>query len=345
VKVGVGMLTAQRTPRDRRTAATIYADLLSFGEEAEKLGYDSIWLTEHHFVDDGYMPSLLPVAAALAARTERITIGTGVLLAPFYHPLRLAEDAATVDLVSNGRLILGLGTGWRAEEYAAFGVDPASVGARLEETVLLLRDAWRALPVRASAGLDAVTVTPAPTRAGGPPIWIGARRPGGIRRTARIADGILAARVDAAALASNVDILNTSLREAGRSREDVTVGFHAPVVVASDSGDWDSIRAFYSYVEWKYGDMVQPHVGRAAATVPEADVVFDDALKGNAIVGDVASVSESITGLQRAAGAPFHFIARLYWPGLERSAQAELLRRFARDVLPTLRDAGAARPA
>jgi alkanesulfonate monooxygenase SsuD/methylene tetrahydromethanopterin reductase-like flavin-dependent oxidoreductase (luciferase family) len=112
------MVTAQRPPWTANGYTSVYADLLEMADAAETLGFDSFWLSEHHFVDDGYMPSLLPVAAAVAARTESISIGTGLVLAPFHDPVRLAEDAATVDLISGGRLMLGLGAGWRAAEFA-----------------------------------------------------------------------------------------------------------------------------------------------------------------------------------------------------------------------------------
>src|SRR5262245_66619710 len=114
--LGYGLLTAQHHPLDRRSLAAVYAETVEYGTLAERAGLDSVWTSEHHFVDDGYMPSQLPVLAAIAARTERIRLGTGVLLAPLFDPLHLAEDAATVDLLSGGRLILGIGNGWRGGE-------------------------------------------------------------------------------------------------------------------------------------------------------------------------------------------------------------------------------------
>src|SRR5262249_5327682 len=142
MRLGYGLLTAQRHPSDPRPWSALYAETLEYGALAERAGFDSLWTSEHHFVDDGYLAAQLPVLAAIAARTERIRLGTGVLLAPMFDPLRLAEDAATVDLLSGGRLILGLGIGWRAEEFEGFRVPTSSRATRLEGTIEVLRQAW-----------------------------------------------------------------------------------------------------------------------------------------------------------------------------------------------------------
>ena len=189
MKLGFGLITCQRYPGETRSDEELYADALELAALAEELGFDSVWVSEHHFVDDGYLPSLLPMCAAIAARTDRIEIGTGLLLITLHDPLRIAEDAAAVDLLSRGRLILGLGLGWREEEFDGFGVLLAKRGRRLEEAVDVLRRAWRG--EAASSGGAPVYVTPRPGRPGGPPIWIGAEAEPAVRRAGRIADGFI----------------------------------------------------------------------------------------------------------------------------------------------------------
>ena len=88
---------------------------------AEELGFDSIWITEHHFAEDGYTPSPIPLLAAIAARTKKVELSTDILLLPLYDALKLAEDVATIDVLSGGRMMLGLGMGYRDEEFEAFG--------------------------------------------------------------------------------------------------------------------------------------------------------------------------------------------------------------------------------
>src|SRR5262249_28696338 len=186
ISLGFGLITCQRYPGDDRTDVQLYAQALDLAERAEQLGLDSVWVSEHHFVDDGYLPALLPMCAAIAARTDRVRIGTGVMLAPLHDPLRLAEDAAVTDLISGGRLILGIGLGWREEEFAGLGVPLAERVPRMVAGMDTMRRAWRGdlAPGGARQDLPAVAVRPLPAQPGGPPLWIGgpsepaARRPG-----------------------------------------------------------------------------------------------------------------------------------------------------------------------
>ena len=145
---------------------------------ADRLGFDGVWLSEHHLTGDGMLPSPLVMAGVLAARTSRIRVGTNILVLPLHHPLQVAEDAAVVDLVSGGRLALGVGQGYSEREFAAFGADRRRRGALLEEGVRFLREAW--------SGNE---VTPRPQRT--IPIYVAGVTEAGLRRAARLGDGVI----------------------------------------------------------------------------------------------------------------------------------------------------------
>ncbi len=126
-------------PEWRQDPTRLYREILDQVVRAEQLGWDDVWLSEHHFIDDGYTPSMLPLAAAIAARTERIAIGTSVLLLPLHDPIRVAEDAATVDVLSGGRFELGVAVGYRKGEFEGFGVPLRERGKRMDEAVPILQ--------------------------------------------------------------------------------------------------------------------------------------------------------------------------------------------------------------
>ena len=141
--LNVGLLFPFRNPPAWRKPFTdFYADQLAQTRLAEDLGYDEIWLTEHHFAEDGYSPAILPIAAAIAAVTKRIRVGTYLVLLPLHNAVRVAEDAATIDIISNGRFDLGLGQGYAPGEFAAYGVDRKTRAGRLEEGIEVIRGAW-----------------------------------------------------------------------------------------------------------------------------------------------------------------------------------------------------------
>jgi len=116
------MMWIRNPPKWARPLTEIYREAIELGVLAERLGYDTVWTSEHHFSNDQWSPSQLMVLAAIAARTERIRLGSAVYLLPFHHPLRAAEDFATLDIISNGRLNMGIGPGSHPGEFQTFGI-------------------------------------------------------------------------------------------------------------------------------------------------------------------------------------------------------------------------------
>lgn len=141
MEIVIGPYGMQSPHPHRRPHTDMYDDLVTHARRAEELGFDGIALTEHSFWYDGYCPSLLPPLAAVAQHTERIKLMTGALLLPQHDPLKVAEEAAVVDRLSGGRLILGLGAGYRPEEFLGHGVPEGRWGARLFESFEVVRRA------------------------------------------------------------------------------------------------------------------------------------------------------------------------------------------------------------
>ena len=178
--VRVGIYTDLRNPPGwRRPWAAHYGRTLDRIAEADRLGIDSVWVSEHHFFEDGYLSQPLTLAAAIAGRTRGARIGTAVMLAPLRPPLQIAEEAAVVDLVSGGRLELGLGAGYRLPEFAAYGADPPRRFALLRRSVPEIRRLWAEGVCMPPPVQDPV------------PIWLGVMAPRGARIAGRLGTGLL----------------------------------------------------------------------------------------------------------------------------------------------------------
>jgi probable F420-dependent oxidoreductase len=179
-------------PQWRQPADQLYAETLEQIVWGESHGFDDVWLSEHHFIEDGYLPSIMPMAAAIAARTERIRIVSGVLLMPFHNPVRIAEDIAVVDTISGGRMELGVGVGFKLEEFEGFGVPFKERGARTNQSLEIIRRALAGDGVTFKSeffDFKNVRVTPQPIQKPHPPIWLGGFTPPALRRAARYGDG------------------------------------------------------------------------------------------------------------------------------------------------------------
>jgi hypothetical protein len=174
-----------RAPAFGAPPRELYAAALDQVAWADALGFDSVGLGEHHGSPDGYNPSPLVLAAAMGARSRRIRLRTAVVLAPLYDPIKLAEDAAVVQLATGGRLILGIGGGYRPSEFESFGRRLEDRWRVIGETIALLRLAWTGEPFTWQGRRCRVTPRPEPP----PPILLGGGTPAAARRAAHIADG------------------------------------------------------------------------------------------------------------------------------------------------------------
>ncbi len=187
LKFGLGY-DFRRPPGDGRAMADIYAETLDLIVYAEDLGFDYVMLTEHHFVEDGYSPSVAPIAAAIAARTKKIRITSYVALLPFHNPLRLAEDIAVADLISNGRVELGVGAGYRKAEFDGFNIDRAERGSRMDEGCEVMLKAWTEENWSFHGRhwtFNNITMHPKAVQQPHPRLWISGRAPAPARRAGR----------------------------------------------------------------------------------------------------------------------------------------------------------------
>ena len=164
-----------------------YAAALDMVEWADRLGCVSVAVQEHHGSPDGYLPSPIPMLAAMAARTKNVRFTIAALVAPFYNPLRLAEDLAVLDNLSRGRVDLIVGGGYVHEEFAMYGIPMKERVKRVTEAVTTLKAAFTGEPFEYQG--RTVRVTPAPFRPGGPTILLGGSTEKAARRAAHIADG------------------------------------------------------------------------------------------------------------------------------------------------------------
>jgi probable F420-dependent oxidoreductase len=334
--LGFGLLSAQARPGETDWTRA-YDDTIRLAVEAERLGFTSVWTTEHHFVDDGYMPSLLVVSAALAQATSSIEIGTGVILAPMHHPLRLAEDAATVQLLSHGRLALGLGLGWSDIEYRGLGADMRRRGAAMEEILRILPQAWSGEPFSHEGAvyqLPTLAVRPAPqTRI---PILIGGGAEPAIRRAARLADGIFS-NAPADQFRQEVEWVLDELERAGR--DPAAFRFIHYSILLPGASRADALARYRDAVwamSWKYSDMEASATRPLPAVSPPPFVRPDESLlaRRTTHAGTAGELVEALLAIRQSVPVPVELVARSHLPLLEHEAQVEVMQQLAEGVAP-----------
>ena len=166
-----------------------YHDFIRYIVAAEELGFSAVFLVEHHFTGFGQVSASLNLLSYLAARTERIRLGTAVVVLPWHNPVLVAEEAATLDLLSNGRLDFGVGKGYRPYEFSGFCIPQEEATERFDEAIDIIRKAWTSKGRFSYEGklwrYDNIVVEPAPIQQPHPPFWLGAGSPDSVSRAAR----------------------------------------------------------------------------------------------------------------------------------------------------------------
>ena len=323
------MYDCRRPPESDMSMSDVYAATIDQAALADQLGFDHVWFTEHHFLDDGYLPAFQPLAGAIAARTSRVRISTDIALLPFYNPIRLAEEMAVLDNISNGRMELGVGMGYVPSEFAAFGVPRKNRVSMTEEAIDVLRLAWSDQPFSYSGkrySYDNIDVHPKPVQTEGPPLWIAAMSTAGALRAARFGTNLLPQGERATVL----DPFREAVTADGRDSADYRYGIIRSVYVTDDrERDWPMLRGAERYRTAIYDqfmtDTPDEYGWRDGSAIPQRPVV---GTVEECVDQLVAFVDEfGITDIA-SSGLP---------PGIDPEFMAHNIERLANEVIPEVK--------
>jgi alkanesulfonate monooxygenase SsuD/methylene tetrahydromethanopterin reductase-like flavin-dependent oxidoreductase (luciferase family) len=318
-----------RNPPDSGvTDRALYAEVLEQVRWLDQIGADLVWFTEHHFVDDGYLPSWTPVAGAMAAVTEQVRFGTDICLLPFNHPVRLAEDLAVLDNLSGGRVELGVGMGYAPHEFRGFGLPVARRVSLMDEGIEVLqrcfsgeRFSYRGKRYQ----LEDVLITPGYVQGGGPPLWIAAMSEAGAIRAARYGTNFLPQGMRRRSFDPWVDALQAD----GRNPADHRVGIIRSVLVTDDRNtDWPLVRAAEKYRMALYQRFFEESgegFGDPADAIPQTW-----------IVGDVQHCVDELKRFIETFGIT-DIVTMAVPPGLRAEQMSTSLERLFKEVVPRVK--------
>jgi alkanesulfonate monooxygenase SsuD/methylene tetrahydromethanopterin reductase-like flavin-dependent oxidoreductase (luciferase family) len=331
----------QNPPRWAQPYPALYREYVEQVVMAEQWGYDTIWLTEHHFAEDGWSPSLLPLAAGIATRTQRIRIGTFILILPFHHALRVAEDAATVDILSNGRLDLGVGKGYRVGEFVSFGVPREERAARLEEGLEVLHRAWTEERFSFTGKyyhLTEVSLSPRPVQQPHPPLWIGARGKKAVERAARLECHLMGTGE-----VEQQRFYDQALKKYGHKPQDFSIAQLRWVYLAkSREQAWDEVEEHLHYLFTSAGTWLKEAgdlpADRAMPEPPRPQDLrnIEPIFPGAPIVGTPEECIRAIEHYRQETRVT-HLILGMHLPGLAPTKVRHSMELFAREVMPHFR--------
>ena len=348
MSLNFGLLLAFRNPpKWRRPWPDIYEDHLQQAKLAEDLGYDEVWLTEHHFWEDGWCPALLTTAAAIAARTSVIRIGTFVVLLPLgKHPINVVEEATVVDILSNGRLDLGLGLGYRVPEFKGYGISRDDRASLMDEGLEIIQRAWTEETFSFKGkhfDLQNVHLEPTPVQDPYPPIWTAVMGKKAADRAARF--GFHVAGTGGEKLQRMYD---DSLIANGRSPEDFKISQLRLVYVAPTRDQaWDDVQDHAHYMMQTYdswlkeaGDAKWFQETMSVSHMPPPEKLCDTPgltfFEEPLMVGTPDDIIEEIERYVSASRVT-DLVLWMQLAGMDPKKVGQCMKLFAEEVLPHFR--------
>ena len=331
----------------------IVQEQLTLMRAAEAYGFDSVWPAEHHFSEYGYCASPALTLAALALETKRLRLGTGVVVLPLNHPLRVAEDYAMLDLMSHGRVDLGVGRGYQPSEFARYSVDLTRTREMFDEAIQIIRQAWTEETVTfhgAHYRFDAVPVRPKPLQRPHPPIWMACLSPETFEMAGRYGFNLLYGTVFGLPPEKAKELLVSYRRGLVAARHDPVDRRRAALMMVYVADTMEQARAeFADPVIWYYRTIakyVAPPKGEAPVKTYEmyaktrdlaATAGWDDLLKRKAVIcGSPDFVVDELAKAQDVYG----FTDLLCWTRLGGLDHRKVLRSMdlmSTKVFPHLR--------
>ncbi len=303
---------------------------------AEQLGFDGIVKGSHYSAQPFESLQQIPFLAHCAAVEPRLSIICGLVLVPLHKPLDLAEQLATLDLLSGGKLVFGAGIGYRDVEFKAFGVPRGGLGARFEERLIAIRRLWTEDFVDmkgADFELDHATCSVKPLQQPTPPVWIGANADVAIRRAARFGDcWYINPHNTLSTIERQMDVYKRALDECGKAFPS-EVPMRREVFVASTRAE--AIRLAQPYLEEKYKAYRAWGQDKVMPEGDDFDHEFDELLQDRFLLGSPGEVADQLNLLNQRLGVN-HLVASIHWPGMPNSLAVEQLHRLAEQVRPLL---------
>jgi probable F420-dependent oxidoreductase len=310
-----------------------FTDALEEVVRGEELGFDSIWMEEHHSVVNHYWPSPLPVLAGFATRTSKVMLGTDILVAPFYHPVRLAEDIALLDVMSGGRFVLGVAIGYKPDEFALYGAELEKRGARFEEQLVIMKGLWTQDSISFKGRYYQVegALEPKPLTKPHPPVWIGGWGDITLRRAATLADNwIPGPTADLPRLLEGKKQLLGNRKAAGLTTPIPEWPLTRDVIIADTEKEARELAERHIMVSYRKeyaGGWKHPFIDASIAT--DLDTVKKDRF----LIGSPDQVVRALAPFVEQYGVT-HLICRLFFPGMPHRHIMRELELIAKEVMP-----------